>query len=132
MKTFCLQIVTPDGLMYDGEAEKLLVRTVEGDVGILGGHCDYVTPVDTGMTTVTTDGKVRKAACSGGILIVKNGTVRLVAGTFEWSEDIDVARAVKAKEAAEEKIKKASEYEQKAAEIKLKRAIARIRVGSEM
>ena len=56
MNTFHLQIVTPDGLMFDGDAEKLLVRTTEGDVGIMSGHCDYVTPVDTGMAKVTTNG----------------------------------------------------------------------------
>ena len=103
MNTFHLQIVTPDGLMFDGDAEKLLVRTTEGDVGIMSGHCDYVTPVDTGMAKVTTNGDVRTAACSGGLLNVKKGTVRLVASTFEWSEDIDVERALRAKEAAEKK-----------------------------
>ena len=121
MNTFHLQIVTPDGLMFDGDAEKLLVRTTEGDVGIMSGHCDYVTPVDTGVARVTT----------GGLLNVKKGTVRLVASTFEWSEDIDVERALRAKEAAEKKIKEASDYEERAAEIKLKRALTRIRVGEE-
>ena len=116
MNTFHLQIVTPDGLMFDGDAEKLLVR-------------DYVTPVDTGVAKVTTNGDVRTAACSGGLLNVKKGTVRLVASTFEWSEDIDVERALRAKEAAEKKIKEASDYEERAAEIKLKRALTRIRVG---
>ena len=57
MNTFHLQIVTPDGLMFDGDAEKLLVRTTEGDVGIMSGHCDYVTPVDTGEARVTTNCK---------------------------------------------------------------------------
>ena len=61
----------------------------------------------------------------------KKGTVRLVASTFEWSEDIDVERALRAKEAAEKKIKEASDYEERAAEIKLKRALTRIRVGEE-
>ena len=121
MNTFHLQIVTPDGLMFDGDAEKLLVRTTEGDVGIMSGHCDYVTPVDTGVARVTTNGDVRTAACSGGLLNVKKGTVRLVASTFE--------RALRAKEAAEKKIKEASDYEERAAEIKLKRALTRIRVG---
>lgn len=129
MNTFHLQIVTPDGLMFDGDAEKLLVRTTEGDVGIMSGHCDYVTPVDAGVARVTTNGDVRTAACSGGLLNVKKGTVRLVASTFEWSEDIDVERALRAKEAAEKKIKEASDYEERAAEIKLKRALTRIRVG---
>lgn len=60
MNTFHLQIVTPDGLMFDGDAEKLLVRTTEGDVGIMSGHCDYVTPVDTGVARVTTNGDVER------------------------------------------------------------------------
>ena len=68
MNTFHLQIVTPDGLMFDGDAEKLLVRTTEGDVGIMSGHCDYVTPVDTGEARVTTNCDVRTAACSGCLL----------------------------------------------------------------
>ena len=62
MNTFHLQIVTPDGLMFDGDAEKLLVRTTEGDVGIMSGHCDYVTPVDTRVARVTSNGDVRTAA----------------------------------------------------------------------
>ena len=131
MNTFHLQIVTPDGLMFDGDAEKLLVRTTEGDVGIMSGHCDYVTPVDTGVARVTTNGDVRTAACSGGLLNVKKGTVRLVASTFEWSEDIDVERALRAKKKKKKKIKEASDYEERAAEIKLKRALTRIRVGEE-
>jgi F-type H+-transporting ATPase subunit epsilon len=130
MNTFHLQIVTPDGLMYDGQVERLLVRTTEGDVGILSGHADYVTPLDTGLARVTmVGGDTKNAACSGGLLSVKGGITRLVANTFEWAEDIDVERAVRAKERAEQRIKEASDYEEKAAEIKLKRALTRIRVG---
>lgn len=129
-KTFHLQIVTPDGLLFDGQAERILVRTTEGDVGILSGHSDYVSPVATGMTRVTFGGgEVKTAACSGGFISVKRGITRLVANTFEWAEDIDVERARKAHERAEQKLKEASDYEEKAAEIKLKRALTRIRVG---
>lgn len=130
MKTFHLQIVTPDGLLFDGQAERILVRTTEGDVGILSGHADYVSPVATGVTKVTAEGGEAKiAACSGGFISVKGGVVRLVANTFEWAEDIDVERAHKAQEKAEEKLRDAASYEEKAAEIKLKRALTRIRVG---
>jgi F-type H+-transporting ATPase subunit epsilon len=132
MKTFHLQIVTPDGLLFDGIAEKILVRTTEGDVGILGGHADYVSPVATGVTKVTLEGgNVKFAACSGGFVSVKGGETRLVANTFEWAEDIDVARAHKAQERAEEKLKNATDYEERAAEIKLKRALTRIHVGED-
>ena len=43
MSTFHLQIVTPDGGFFDGEAEKLIVRAIDGDVCILARHSPYVT-----------------------------------------------------------------------------------------
>ena len=78
MNTFHLQIVTPDGLMFDGDAEKLLVRTTEGDVGIMSGHCDYVTPVDTGVAKSYNERRCKNGGVFGRTLNVKKGTVRLV------------------------------------------------------
>ncbi len=131
MNTFHLQIVTPDGLLFDGQAQRILVRTTEGDVGILSGHSDYVTPLATGVAKVTLEsGETKLAACSGGLLSVKKGITRLVANTFEWGDEIDVERAKRAKEKAKQKISvETSEYEERAAEIKLQRALTRIRVG---
>ncbi len=127
---FHLQIVTPDGLMYDGGAQRITVRTTEGDAGIMSGHADYVSPLATGAAKIVTqDGTERTAACSGGLISVKRGVTRLAADTFEWAEDIDVERARRAKERAENTISRVSGYEERAAEIKLKRALTRIRVG---
>lgn len=133
MNTFHLQIVTPDGLMFDGQAQRVLVRTTEGDVGIMSGHSDYVSPVATGEARVTMeDGSVRSAACSGGLVSVQSDVTRIVASTFEWAQDIDIERARAAKQRAEEKLAKSSDYEERAAEIKLQRALTRIRVGENM
>lgn len=133
MSTFHLQIVTPDGLMFDGQVKKVLVRTTEGDVGILSNHADYVTPLATGLARVTTEnGDTKIAACSGGLLSVKKGITRIAADTFEWAENIDVERARRAKERAEKRLKETSEYEEKAAEIKLKRALTRIYAGENL
>ena len=94
MSSFPLQIVTPGGQAFDGMAEKLFCRTIVGDVAILARHCDYLTAVGMGEARVTLeDGSVRRAACIGGMLSVSGGKVRLMANTFEWAEDIDVARA---------------------------------------
>ena len=69
--TFELQIVTPDGLIFEGEAEKLFCRTIAGDVCILARHCDYMTALGMGEARVTmADGTVRRAACIGGMLAV--------------------------------------------------------------
>jgi F-type H+-transporting ATPase subunit epsilon len=93
MSSFYLQIVTPDGSLFDGQAEKLTVRTIDGDVTVLAGHTDYVTALGMGRAKVTVEGIARYAACIGGMLLVSGGKVKLVATTFEWTDEIDVARA---------------------------------------
>ena len=52
MTPFRLKIVTPDGLIYDGQAEELLVRTTGGDVAILARHMNYVAPLGMGRAVV--------------------------------------------------------------------------------
>lgn len=125
---FKLEIVTPDGLLFDGEAEKLIIRTTEGDVGILAKHSDYVAALSIGVARIHTGNEIKLAACAEGMLSVTNGIARVVASTFEWSEDIDTARALKAKEKAQAILEKSKrdDYEYKLAEIKLKKSLARL------
>ena len=131
MSTFPLQIVTPDGAFFDGEAEKLLVRTVNGDVCILARHCDYVTALGMGEAQVFADGKKRTAACIGGMLAVTDGRVRLVPTTFEWADEIDPERAERAAARAREILsqKKASRQELEMARAHLNRALVRSSVA---
>ena len=96
MSSFHLQIVTPDGLFYDGEAESISVRAVTGNLTILPRHINFVTPLGMGAAKVVTNGQPRMAACIGGMLAVTDGQVRVIATTFEWVEQIDAARAQRA------------------------------------
>ena len=126
--TFRLQIVTPDGLAFEGEAEKLSVRTQDGIIGILPRHIDYVAPLGMGEAVITeAEGKVRRAACIGGMVAVHNGAVRLVATTFEWADQIDLDRAKAAEKKARDIMSKnnVSERDLKLAEAKLHRALVR-------
>lgn len=129
MNAFHLQIVTPDGLVYDGEAVQLSVRAISGDLGILANHIDMVTALGMGPASVRLDesSAPRKAACIGGLLTVSNGSVKLVATTFEWAEDIDKQRAENAYQRAKSVLedKNTSERDLKLAEAKLKRALVR-------
>ena len=109
MSTFHLQIVTPDGGFFDGEAERVSVRTIDGEAAVLGNHIPYVTALGTGEARVVVDGQTRRAAASGGMLAVTPGHVRVVATTFEWAEEIDVERAKRAKEDAEQRIQNAKD-----------------------
>lgn len=130
MSAFSLKIVTPDGMAYDGAADEIIVRTTSGDMGILAGHINCVTPLGMGAATVVCEGKRRYAACIGGILSVIGGEVRLVPTAFEWSDQIDEARAQASADRARSVIadKSASETEIQAAQAQLKRAMVRLSV----
>ena len=125
--TFSLKIVTPDGLIFDGQAEKLIVRTTTGDVCLLARHINAVFPLGMGQAIVEADGKRRTAACIGGMLSVVDGAATLVPTTFEWSDQIDADRAARSAKRAEDILKKkdASDTEIQLAEAKLKRALIR-------
>ena len=134
MTQFPLKIVTPDGLLYDGEAEELIVRTATGDMGILAGHINCVASLGMGRATVTIEGKKRYGACIGGMVSVVNGTVTLVPTTFEWAEDIDVKRAEAAAERAKQDMadKEASDAQLRLAKSRLMRALVRSSVAKPM
>lgn len=129
MSEFKLQIVTPDGLEFDDNVENLIVRAINGDVGILARHADYVVPLEIGAARIKKDGKVHEGSCNGGMLCVTDGNAKIIAFSFEWADEIDINRALDAKKRAEDAIKKKQDdYELNLAKIKLKRALSRISV----
>ena len=132
MMPFKLKIVTPDGLIYDGQVEKLVVRTVGGDVCILARHMDYVAPLGMGMAIVESGGKRRTAACIGGMLSVSNGECTLVPTTFEWGDKIDLKRAEASYDRANKVLTSgsASDTEIALAQARLHRALVRKSVVS--
>ena len=131
MSTFHLQIVTPDRIAFDGEAEKIIVRTVNGDVCILPHHIDYAVPLAIGEAKVTDgEGNTRSAPCNGGMLSVHDNQVKVLAVTYEWEDDIDLERAKLAEANAQELLQslKHEDRDFRVAEARLKRAMTRIRV----
>jgi len=131
MSMFHLKISTPDGLKFDGEVERLRVRMVDGDLGLLAHHADYVGAVGAGEAAITMpNGEVRYAACIGGMLAMIRNEANLIATTFEWADEIDLERANRAKAAAEARIEatKNDDKELMLAKAKLQRALVRIGV----
>ena len=132
MTQFPLKIVTPDGLCFDGQAEELIVRTTTGDMGFLAGHMNCVAPLGMGRATIVIDGKKHYAACIGGMVSVIDGCVSLVPTTFEWAQDIDIARADHAFQRAQADLqnKTASDADIRLAQARLRRALVRKSVAS--
>ena len=131
MSTFHLRISTPDGLAFDGDVERVRVRMIDGDVCLLANHINYVSAVGAGEASIAlADGRNRRAACIGGMLSMIDNEANLIATTFEWSDDIDLERAKRAKAAAEARIAAAKndKRELTLASAKLQRALVRINV----
>lgn len=134
MTPFHLKIVTPDGLIYDGNAEELIVRTTAGDVAILARHINYVAALGMGRAVVVSNGNRRTAACIGGMLSVIDGEATLVPTTFEWSDKIDLDRVENSLQRADKVLhdQSSSQTDLKLAEARLHRALVRKSVASRM
>ena len=132
MTPFHLKIVSPDGLLFDGQAEELIVRTTNGDVAILARHINYVAALGMGRAVVIADGKRRTAACIGGMLSVVDGEATLVPTTFEWADKIDLNRVEASLQRANQVLhdQNASDTDIKLAEARLHRALVRKNVAS--
>ena len=133
MTSFPLKIVTPDGLIFDDNAEMVIVRTITGDMAFLARHINCVAPLGMGRATVIVDGQKRYAACIGGMITVVDGTVTLVPTTFEWADAIDADRAQASLDRAQKILdnkENATETDLKLAEARLHRALVRKNVAS--
>lgn len=132
MTSFPLQIVTPDGLIFDGQVEEIIVRTTTGDMGVLAGHVNCVAPLGMGRAMIIIDGQKRYAACIGGMLSMVDGKATLVPTTFEWADEIDAQRVERSYERAQKILgsKDSTGTEIRLAEARLRRALVRRSVAS--
>ena len=132
MSTFSLQIITPEKIFFEGEVQRVIVRTTEGDVGILAKHEKYVAALPSGPVKITMpDGTERLAALSGGAVKVSPAQTAILANAVEWAEDIDVDLAKRSEQdALRRKENSKDQTELQYAEMKLKRALNRLRVSS--
>ncbi|MGJ7920754.1 F0F1 ATP synthase subunit epsilon [Neobacillus sp. LXY-4] len=131
MKTIKVNVVTPDGPVYDKDVEMVSSKALTGELGILPGHIPMVAPLEIASLRLKTEGKTEYVAVNGGFLEVRPDQVTVLAQTAEKAEDIDVERALRAKERAEQRLRdqKQENLDFKRAELALKRAINRITVA---
>lgn len=132
MATLHLKVLTADKSFFEGDVDRVVVRTTSGDVGILPRHIRYVAPIGIGGITIYQDGQKRIAAVSGGFVDVEDEITTIIARTCEWSDEIDLNRAKDAEKRAQDKMKSAEgQREMRAAELRLKKAVNRIRISQQ-
>ena len=121
-----LKIITPDGKFYDGEVKRVVIRTTEGEMGILDDHAPTTVALSTGTCTILTDDQEIKGLVHGGFTEIKERQVTLLPDAAEWPNEIDIERAKQAKKRAEDQL--ADNKDHVEAKLALERAITRLEV----
>ncbi len=125
--TFKLEIVTPDGNFYQGEATMVELNTTEGAIGIYPNHIPLTSIAAPGVLKIHEGAEIKKAALHAGFIEVLQDKVTIMAEVAEWPEDIDVKRAEEAKIRAERRLKdNSADTDILRAELALKRALTRL------
>lgn len=134
-KVLTVNIVTPDGLVYDHHATMVVVKTTTGDLGIMADHEPIVAPLVIGevrVHRVDNQNHENIIAVNGGFMEVANNVASIVADSAERARDIDLSRAEAARRRAEARLKRAEDTkdvdEMQRAQVALRRAINRIHV----
>ncbi|HBP66168.1 MAG TPA: F0F1 ATP synthase subunit epsilon [Desulfosporosinus sp.] len=130
--TFSLRIVSPEGDVLKEEVEFVILPGGSGELGILPNHAPLIAGLDIGVIRYTLDSTIKRVAITGGFAEVIDNSAIVLADTAELSEEIDLTRAVEAKERATVRLAShAIEIDVRRAEYALRRAVARISAADE-
>ena len=87
MKTFPLNISSPDGDLFRGDAEMLILRGTEGDLAVMAGHVPFVTAVvKSGCTVITAEGQRKEGTIEEGLLTVDAEKTTVLTSALVWNE----------------------------------------------
>ena len=128
-----LEVVTPDGARVNEDVDIVNAPGFGGDFGVLANHAPFLSTIKIGTLSYE-NGKERKALMvSGGFCEVSDNKITFLVESAEFGTEIDVERAMRAKERAEKRIAQAAQqtedFSKKRAEIALQRAIVRLKVA---
>ncbi len=128
-----LEIVTPEKLAFSGTIDEVTCPGSEGEFGVLRGHASLLSAIKFGELSYVKDGKRTSYAVNTGYAEVTGSKVTVLVETAERADQIDVERAKKAKETAEQKLAKFAkedpEFER--AKVALERAESRLKIAGQ-
>jgi F-type H+-transporting ATPase subunit epsilon len=128
--TIRLQVVTPERVVLEDDADFVVARAADGDIGILHGHEPFLSPLEPGELIYRSRGEENVLAVAGGFLEVTPDQVVVLADTAERSEEIDRSRAEAARAMAEEALTQQRDHLMSAeTAAALQRALIRLRVA---
>ena len=129
--SFVVKIITPTRVFYEGTAEMIEFNTVEGEIGVYKNHIPLTTVIAPGIVVITEGEEKRKAAVHSGFAEILGDKVTILAEVAEWPEEIDVDRAIAARDRAEKRLtEKGENVDVARAEIALRKSLVRISIRS--
>lgn len=128
-----LEVVTPTGAIVNEDVDIVNAPGYGGDFGVLANHAPFLSTIKIGTLTYEKDKKRENLMISGGFCEVSNNQITFLVESAERGAQIDVERAMKAKERAEKRLAQGKQSDENMnvvrAEAALQRAIARIKTA---
>lgn len=130
-KQFHLEIITPDRKFFDEPATMVELNTVEGEIGVYANHIPMTEIIAPGILKIEQGSEKKTASLMAGFMEINPDKVTILAEVAEWPEEIDVERAKKARERAQQRLNGSHDTNINAlrAEMALKRALIRLSVA---
>ena len=130
-KQLRLRVITPMETKIDQPVDMVIMRCIDGDMGVLPGHQAHITVLADGVLRVLNGRRERKLAVFGGIAEVWQDAVTVLTEEAHWPGDIDKNRAQEAREHLERTIReRIDDRELCQDQILLRRALVKIELGT--
>ncbi|MBR1753338.1 ATP synthase F1 subunit epsilon [bacterium] len=132
MSDLHLKITTNEKVVFDENVKEIYLKGVQGEFGILPNHIPFMTPLDIGVTKVVLNNETKIFTTMGGIFQLKDNNALILTQIAEDAKEIDVQRAIEAKERAAQRLKEdgSDQIDYRRAEIALAKAMARLKATS--
>ena len=128
-----LEVVTPKGAIVSEEVDIITAPGFAGEFGVLANHAPFLSTIKVGSLHYKKDGDEVELMISGGFCEVSNNKITFLVESAEHGHEIDIDRALQAKERAEKRLAQAREQQEKfdrtRAEAALQRALARLKIA---
>ena len=129
-KKMNLNIITPRGVKFTEKADMIIMRCVDGDLGVLPGHEPVTTVLGDGILRIFNDGAEKKIAVFGGVAEIGDTTVNILSTIAQHPEEIDLERAEADRREAEATLSEESqELQIHSSQVLLRRSLVRIEVN---
>ena len=126
-----LEVVTPSGAVVNEDVDIVNAPGYGGDIGVLANHAPFLSTIKIGILSYESGKKRENLMVSGGFCEVSNNKITFLVESAEFGEQIDVDRAMKAKERAEKRLSQSGAHDESInaarAELALQRALVRLK-----